>query len=117
YSKVSDWLGSNGIAWAFSDYDSAYAIVFDSKERIMASPTLFHPKFADRRPEYTEKVRGSGDFAYIINKDRYPESAPAVAKKLKSLGVDFRVKTIEDFCVYYVLSKRVYPEELSLKEE
>ncbi|MBP7055765.1 MAG: hypothetical protein KBB52_02810 [Candidatus Omnitrophica bacterium] len=116
YSKVSDWLGSNGIAWAFSDYDSAYAIVFDSKERIMASPTLFHPKFADRRPEYTEKVRETAEFAYIINKDRYPGSAPAVARKLKSLGVDFRVKTIEDFCVYYALSKRIYPEELGLKE-
>lgn len=108
-------LESSGVKYAFSDYATAYMVTFLTKEKIVASPTLYHADFADRYPEYTRQARNSPAPAFIINNVLFPGAQERALARLGALKVRFRKDSVGGFTVLSGLSRRVYPEELNLR--
>jgi hypothetical protein len=88
--------------------------MFDSKEEIVISPTLYHPTFSDRYPEFTETVRAAPSAAFIVDDSRDSCAGPELEKGLARLGVRFKKSAAAEFRVYSDFSRKVFPEELSL---
>jgi hypothetical protein len=112
YPQLTKWLEANEMRYGYSDYETAYETVFYSKEKILVSPTLFHPTFSDRRLQYTSEVRNSNDSFYAVNSALYPLAGPEMEKWLKKLSVGFKKDAVNEFIVYYDFTRKVYPEEL-----
>ena len=117
YAELSSWLAQRKYAFGFSDYLTAFPVVFYSQERVMLSPTIFHPSFYDRYPEYTERVRRARDPVYIIDTQYYPSAARQIELGFAGLGVGYRKDGFDRFAVYYGLSRFVDPRELGLSEK
>ena len=112
--RLSDRLIEKNITYAYSDYGTAYKVISESNEKVLVSPTLLHPTFHDRRPEYTAKVRSADENGYIVNTNIALNAAEQMESSLRSLGVSFQKERLYDYVIYYDISSRVYPEELNL---
>ncbi|MBI4351136.1 MAG: glycosyltransferase family 39 protein [Elusimicrobia bacterium] len=108
-------LERSGVKHAFSDYATAYMVTFLTKEKVVASPTLYHADFADRYPDYTRQARNSAEPAFIINTVLFPGREELALARLGELKVSFRKESLGGFTVLSGLSRRVYPEELGLR--
>lgn len=116
YAALSGYLAAKGLHYGFSDYYTGYIAQFETKEKSIISPTLFHPAFCDRWPEETKRVRSAHDFFYAIDKHEYPEAALVLEKKCKEKGISYKKEDIEGFGIYYGFSSKIYPEEMSFKK-
>ncbi len=114
YPQLAEWLLSKNFAFGYSDYWTAYPLIFESKEQVIISPTLFHPTFSDRKLEYTAKVRSEGNTVYIVRQDMYPQAVTEMEKRLGKLGINYKKDIFEEFVVYNNFSRKIYPEELNL---
>lgn len=112
--EVNALLRARGVAGAYSDYWAAYSLMFDSREEIPVSPTLFHPTFDDRYPPYTESVRKAGKAALVVSRDLNPCAPAAIERALEAQGVRYGKTEVNEFVVYDGFSRRVFPEELDL---
>ncbi|MBU2529458.1 MAG: glycosyltransferase family 39 protein, partial [Elusimicrobia bacterium] len=81
YGALTEFLIEKKIFYGYSDYWVAYPVVFESKEKVIVSPTLFTATY-DRRFEYTEKVRRAEYVAYIFDANRHGESEKKFKKKI-----------------------------------
>ena len=106
---------AKGLRYGFSDYYTGYIAQFETKEKSIISPTLFHPTFCDRWPENTKRVRDARETFYIIDESACPEVALTLEKKCKERGITYKKENVKGFGVYYGFSSKIYPEELSLK--
>lgn len=113
-TALKEYLLSQDIHYGFSDYHTAYALIFDSEEKLLISPTLYHPTYDDRRPAYTREARRGGNFAYILDGEHYPESVRVMEEKLRQQNIQFTKIMIGEFTLYHSLSRTIYPEELIL---
>jgi hypothetical protein len=113
-NALKEYLLSQDIHYGFSDYHTAYALIFDSEEKLLISPTLYHPTHDDRRPAYTREARRARNFAYILDGEHYPESLRVMEEKLEQQHIHFTKIMIGSFSVYHSLSRSIYPEELTL---
>ena len=111
---LKEYLLSQDIRYGFSDYHTAFTLIFDSKEKLLISPTLYHPTFDDRRPQYTHEVRNAREFAYILWGAQYPLSLQVIEEKFSQQRIHFKTIKIGEFTVYHALSRPIYPEELML---
>lgn len=112
YTKLTDWLLTNNAVRGYSDYDTAYSAQFISGERVLLSPTLFHPTFSDRWPEDTKKVRSAADVCYIIDGKTYPEVVIKFEDNLTRLRQSYKKEQIGDFTVYRGISPDLHPEDI-----
>jgi hypothetical protein len=112
--ELTAFLDAHAIDRGYSDYWIAYPTIFQSRERILLSPTLLHPTFYDRHPEYTEEVRRSPRAAFVVDRKRLPCVGPELERLLKAKGVSYEKVEIKDLSVYYDFSRPVYPEEFAL---
>lgn len=115
YNKLAEFLLTQNIYYCYSDYWVAYPIIFESRERVIVSPTLFNAVY-DRRPEYTEDVRESKDPAYIFDIKMYKNLTGEFERKVAKLGIYYKKYYIDDFIVYYNFSRKIYPENLNLMD-
>jgi len=115
YPELAKWLLSRDMRYGYSDSRISYAVEFDTSEKILISPTIFHPDFSDRWPEETSRVRAAENTIYILNRN-FPEALAKVQKRFRQLSVAYKKDVVEEFVVYHDLSRRVYPEELGLIE-
>ena len=90
---------------------------FETKEKSIISPTLFHPTFCDRWPEETKRVRGAHDIFYVIDKHTDTEAALALEEKCKERGITYKKEDVKGFGIYYDFSSKIYPEEIRLAHE
>ena len=116
YTALADYLVAKGLHYGFSDYSTAYIAQFETKEKSMISPTLFHPTFSDRWPEETKHIRSAHDVFYVIDKHENPETALALEEKCKERGITYKNEDVKGFGVYYNFSSKIFPEELSIKK-
>jgi hypothetical protein len=116
YKELTDHLASKNIRYGYSDYWLAYPVIFESGEKIIISPTLFHPTFDDRRPEYTKEVEMSGETAFIIDRVQYPDLSDRIESQLKEKGIGYSKDEFLEFTTYYGFSKKVSPGEFKLGE-
>jgi hypothetical protein len=114
YAKLTDWLVANDALRGYSDYDTAYVVQFESNEKALISPTLFHPTFCDRWPEYTKVVRSSGNVCYIIDGRTYPGLVELFERNLTGLSQQYKKDRIGDFTVYRGIAPEVHPEETTI---
>jgi len=115
YSALADFLVSKRLHYGFSDYYTGYIAQFETKEKSIISPTLFHPTFCDRWPEDTKQVRNAHDTFYVIDKCEYPEAVLALEEKCKERGMIYKKEDVKGLEVYYDFSSKIYPEEFSNK--
>jgi hypothetical protein len=115
YSELSGWLLPRKIFYGYSDYSTAYAVTFYSREKILISPTLYHPTFYDRKPEYTAAVRKAEGAAYIIDERLCASSSGALEEALKRSNVGYKKDRFEEFVIYHGLSRKVYPEDVNME--
>jgi len=90
------FLQKEKIQYAYSDYWTAYPVVFLSKEKIVVSPIIADVKgFHDRTPQYKEMVskcyRKCYIFSSALEKDRIK-----LVDKLKNLKINFEQKKLKD---------------------
>jgi hypothetical protein len=114
YPELAKWLLSKKLFYGYSDYWTAYPVVFEANEQVLISPTLFHPTFSDRRPEYTAKIREAMSVVYILPLDMYPEEITKIEKRFKMLNISYKKDMFKEFIIYYNFSRKIYPEELNL---
>ncbi|MBU1807934.1 MAG: hypothetical protein KJ661_00055 [Candidatus Omnitrophica bacterium] len=112
YTKLTDWLIMNNVTRGYSDYDTAYIVQFESKEKVLVSPTLFDPTFCDRWPENTKMIRGADDVCYIIDGRQYPHIIEPFEKNLSGFGQRYRKDIIGDFTVYRKISHTLEPKDV-----
>jgi len=105
FRGLAGFMASNQILFGYSDYWTAYPVIFESKETVILSPTLYHPTFWERRSDYTRKVKEAGSVAYVINSDKYPLSADAVERHLTDRELSYRKERFKHFVIYSLLSK------------
>jgi hypothetical protein len=114
YADLASWLAQRKYNFGFTDYLTAFPVIFYSNERVILSPTIFHPTFDDRYPEYTREVRRVRDPVYIIDTQEYPSVADQIELRLPQLGVQYQKDQFDRFAVYHGLSREVYPQELNV---
>jgi hypothetical protein len=85
--------------------------MFESKEEVLLSPTIFSPDFSDRYPEYTRKVRMAENPVYVITHAMYPDLTTVMEKQLASLKINYKKDVLGEFSIYHAFSRKVYPEE------
>ncbi|MBN1872451.1 MAG: hypothetical protein JW800_07760 [Candidatus Omnitrophica bacterium] len=115
FKELVEWLKSKNFYYGYSGYEVAYRTVFESKESILISPTLFHPTLAERTPENTEKVNAAKNVVFILRHDRHQIQIGEIKEGLLTRGVKYKAYSIGPFFILYDFSKRVYPEEFELR--
>jgi len=113
YPQLARWLEEKNFRYGYSDYHTAYIVTFDSKENVLISPTLLHPTFSDRHPQYTSLVRNSPDAVYILRSDDAGAAGLRMEALLRRLAVGFKKDVLEEFLIYHSFSRKIYPEELA----
>lgn len=117
YKTLSSWMLNRGCFYGYADAWIAYPVMFESREKILLSPTLFHPTFEDRWPGDTALIREKQRAVFVINKSRNLGVEPLIEERLKKLGVSYEKDTVEEFVVFGNFSRKVLPEELGLSGE
>jgi len=115
YAGLVKWMLSRNYLYGYAGYWTSYPVIFESGERILVSPTLLHPTFSDRMPEYTAKVRNATGAVYIIGENDGPGLALRLEGRLKKMNIKYKKDVFEEFSVYSEISRKVYPEEIALK--
>jgi hypothetical protein len=86
-------LDRRHVTTAYADYWIAYALTFESEERIVASPVDFI-----RYQPYDDRLEAAGTTTYLFfagsDRDRDFQAS------LVDLGADFRRVAVADFAVY-----------------
>jgi len=111
YPQLAQWLLTNNFLYGYSDYWIAYPVIFESKERILISPTIFNKDFSDRNPEYTKKVRAQDKTVYIFDSTRHREKITSFEEQLRNLNVRYKKNKFKEFIIFSNFSRKIYPEE------
>lgn len=109
YGELVEWLISNDIKSGYSDYNTSYAVTFESGEKILVSPTLFHKDFCDRYPEYTKIAADDARAVFIADKKSYPDAADMIESYIRGVGASYKKAEIGRFIVFYEMSLKVFP--------
>jgi len=117
YKALTSWLQAEGVVHGYSDFETAYPVVFGSLQKITMTPTLFHSTFSDRWPQQTAEVRKHDDAVFVVDTLQRPQAAARIERSLGELGVSYKKAAVEEFFVYKDLSRRVLPEELDVSGE
>ncbi len=117
YKKLTRYLLSEDLHYGYSDYWTAYPVIFESGEKVLLSPTLFYLTCSDRRPEYTTKVKNSEDAVFIIPKDAYPKTVVMVEEQFKKRKIGYKKEIFNGFIIYRGLTEKIDPEQLGLSRD
>ena len=118
YDELIQFLRAKGETRGYATYWIAYPLAFLSDEEIILVPRLpykadlRYTSRDDRYEPYGEIVEASSRVAYVTS------DQPALNERLRQafcdLGVDFREREISSYHVFYDLSRKVRPAELSI---
>ncbi len=111
FGELVAFLEAKGLRYGYTDYVTAYPVVFLTREKILCSPTA-GPLNVERVPAYTEKVNQAKEVFFIFEKDS--EASRQFEEALKARRVSFRKEEAGRHAVYDDLSKRVHPGDLPL---
>jgi hypothetical protein len=114
--EVIAFLRSSGETRGYTNYWVSFPLAFLSDEQLVFTARLpYHEDLRytprdDRYPPYDDLVENAERIAYITTNNATLDSV--LESALARLGVDYQVKQIGDFRIYYNLSRVVRPEEL-----
>jgi hypothetical protein len=114
--EVIDFLRRNGETRGYTNYWVSFPLAFLSGEEIIFTARLpYHEDLRytprdDRYAPYGEMVESAGRVAYITTKN--PALDALLESAFSRLGVDYQIRQIGDYKIYYRLSRPVRPEEI-----
>ncbi|MBE9475218.1 MAG: hypothetical protein IMY85_10040 [Chloroflexi bacterium] len=117
--ELIEFLQTQGETRGYTTYWVAYPLAFLSDEGLVYVPKLpYHQDLRytsrdNRYQPYDQLVNQSDRTAYITTDN--PLLNELLRKGFSELGVRWKETTIGDYQVYYQLSRRVNPEEISLR--
>lgn len=111
FEKLLRFLEKNKITRGFSGYEISYSVVFLSNEKIILSPSA-GPDNIDRYPQFTDIVRKTDNPAYIFRADSLSDKKFEV--ELNRLKIERKKDRVENFVVYYHLTKKILPEAVNI---
>jgi len=121
YEELMAFLRGHGETRGYTNYWIAYPLAFLSKEEIVLVPRLpykadlrYTPR-DDRYAPYGEIVEASSEVVFVTS--NHPTLDKRLREGLSDLGVAFREKEISSYRVFYDLSRKVEPAELSIHPE
>jgi len=116
--ELINFLLTNDEKAGFSNYWVSYPLAFLSNEEIIFVPELpYHQDFRhttrdNRIPEYSETVTNSEKVAYITT--NHPQLNARIRNGFYLNKITWKEKIIGDYVVFYNLSGKVFPDDLSL---
>lgn len=114
--EVIAFLRQQGETRGYTNYWVSFPLAFLSDEGIIFTARLpYHEDLRytprdDRYPPYDSLVENAERTAYITTNN--PALDAALESGFSRLGVDYQIKQIGDFRIYYDLSRAVRPEEI-----
>jgi hypothetical protein len=120
-AELIDFLRAHGGTRGFTNYWVAYPIAFLSSEEIVLVPRLpykadlRYTSRDDRYAPYGEQVEVSPTVVYVTT--NHPTLDGLLREEFAALGVDFQEVQIGSYHVFYDLSRKVTPGELTLSKE
>jgi len=119
--KLKEFLINENEFFGFSNYWIAYPLAFVSDEEIIAIPKLpYHTDLRyterdNRISKYNEVIKNGAKYFYITSNNKALDEI--LIKHFFKFGIKYKIKIIDDYHVYYDLSKKISPEELGLVNE
>jgi len=117
-AELMDFLRAHDGTRGYGNYWVAYPIAFLSNEEIILVPRLpykadlrYTPR-DDRYAPYRKQVESSPNAVYVTTNHLALDTL--LRERFTALGVSFREVQIGSYHVFYNLSRKVTPEELSL---
>jgi len=115
------FLRAHGGTRGYANYWVTYPIAFLSGEEIILVPRLpykadlRYTSRDDRYAPYGEEVEASPTVVYVTT--NHPTLDGLLREQFTALGVEFHEAQIGDYHVFYDLSRKVTPDELTLQAE
>ncbi|MBW6471853.1 MAG: glycosyltransferase family 39 protein [Anaerolineaceae bacterium] len=107
--------------YGFSNYWISYPLAFVSDEKIISIPKLpYHQdlRFTERDnriSKYNEILEMGSSYFYITSNN--PKLDDLLVRAFQENYIDYLQKQIDDYHVFYNLSKKITPEELGITNE
>ena len=117
-TALMDFLRAHGGTRGYANYWVSYPIAFLSSEEIILVPRLpykadlRYTSRDDRYAPYGEWDAASPTAVYVTT--NHPALAGLLREQLDGLGISYAEKQIGDYHIFYHLSRRVSPEELTM---
>jgi hypothetical protein len=119
--KLINFLEEENELFGFTNYWVSYPLAFLSGEKIIAVPMLpYHPdlRFTERDNRITRynEIILAGENYFFITTNNQPLNNLLMVK-LKQNEIKFKTKAIDDYFIFYDLSRKITPVELGLLNE
>lgn len=106
------FLEAEDIRYVYTTHWLGYRLMFETGERVICFDYPDSLRNMDRLPEYSARVENAEEPpAYILFNPRW-KRVPPLETRMQELGVGYEKKTLDDFLIYYALSRRVHPSEI-----
>ncbi len=107
------FLEAEDIRYVYTTHWLGYRLTFETREGVICFDYPDSLRNLDRLPEYSARVENAGEPpAYVLFNPRW-KRPPPLETRLQELGVSYEKKTLDDFLIYYALSRRVHPSEVT----
>lgn len=119
--ELKNFLMSEDEYYGFSNYWISYPLAFISDEKILSVPKLpYHPDLRytgrdNRITKYNELIKDGENYFYITANN--PALDDLLVRSFLENDVSYREKQINDYHIFYHLSKKITPEELGIVDE
>lgn len=120
-NELQQFLINEEEYYGFSNYWISYPLAFVSDEKIISIPKLpYHQdlRYTDRDnriSKYNFFIENGNSYFYITSNN--PELDNLLVTALQKHHIDYLYKQIEDYLIFYNLSKKITPEELGITNE
>lgn len=113
---VLDFLAAEGYTRGYASYWTSFRLVFRSHEAVILATALPYDDKGfraghDRYPRYTEMVNAADRVVWITQ--NFPELDAEIAQQLAAASITVRMRDFGPYRVYYDISRRVAPAELT----
>lgn len=111
-SGLVEFLQAEGIHYAYTTHWIGYRLMFDTEMGIQTSDFVEQQHGMDRLPRFSEAVEQSEEIpAFILFYPHWNAPVPFEAR-LQEIDVSYSRQIVQDYVVYYDLSRRVNPAEM-----
>ena len=111
-AELIEFLQSEGIHYAYATHWIGYRLMFETAMQVQTSDLLEQQHGMDRLPRYSAAVEQSSEVpAYVLFHPPWSTPVP-FEERLKDLDVSYSRRIVQDYVVYYNLSRRIEPAEV-----
>lgn len=120
-NELQQFLINEGEYYGFSNYWISYPLAFVSDEKIISIPKLpYHQDLRyterdNRISKYNTIIENGNSYFYITSNN--PELDNLLVTAFKENQIEYLQNQIDDYHIFYNLSKKITPEELGITNE